>query len=205
MSAILKDDVLRGKSREVSSKEKVDKIMNTIIESIEVPHPAMTEVNEGKSPAESIKSTETESILKQQIFSSEIVLEGENKSDLSEMKNKLIKELKPLNEIESILVDRVVSSIWRLKRCLRIERHLMEYETSCIQEYEQGFFRTRKRTDKEREQLKALKILENKNRIAELTKYETMLEMQLYKALRALDQYRLREMKREKRVWRRDR
>ncbi|KXK32052.1 MAG: hypothetical protein UZ01_00658 [Candidatus Brocadia sinica] len=203
MSAILKEDILRGKNKETSGKEKVDKIMSTIVESIETPHAAKMEKREGAVPSESIKSTETEDALKQHIFSSEILIEGESKTDLDEVRNRLLNVLKPLDEIESIIVDRIVSSVWRLKRCLRIESQIMEYESSCIQEYEQGFFRTRKRSDKELTQLKALKIIENKNRIADLSEYETILEMQLYKALRELDKYRRREARQEKRMFRR--
>ncbi|MFN3533113.1 MAG: hypothetical protein ACK41Q_11455 [Candidatus Brocadia sp.] len=203
MSAILKEDILRGKTKETYGKEKVDKIMNTIVESIEMPNPAKMEGIEGKMPSESIKPAETEGALKQPIFSSEILLEGENKSDLDGIRNRLIKELKPTDEIESIIVDRIVSSVWRLKRCLKIESQAIEYGASCIQEYEQGFFRTRKRTAKELTQLKALKVIENKNKIAELSKYETMLEMQMYKALRELVKYRRRETRQEKRALRR--
>lgn len=203
MSAILKEDILRGKNKETSGKEKVDKIMSTIVESIETPHAAKMEKREGAVPSESIKSTETEDALKQHIFSSEILIEGESKADLDEVRNRLLNVLKPSDEIESIIVDRIVSSVWRLKRCLRIESQIMEYESSCIQEYEQGFFRTRKRSDKKLTQLKALKIIENKNRIADLSEYETILEMQLYKALRELDKYRRREARQEKRMFRR--
>ena len=60
MSAILKEDILRGKNKETSGKEKVDKIMSTIVESIETPHAAKMEKREGAVPSESIKSTETE-------------------------------------------------------------------------------------------------------------------------------------------------
>ncbi len=194
MSAILKEDVLRGKNRETSGKEKVDKIMNTIVESIEAPDPEQIGDTEGKMPSESIKH---------HIFSSEILIEGEDKSGLDEFRNRLINELKPSDEIESLIVDRIVSSVWRLKRCLKIESQAMEYDASCIQEYEQGFFRTRKRTGKELIQLKAIKIMENRSRIGELSDYEMMLEMQLYKALRELDKYRRRETRQEKRAMRR--
>lgn len=203
MSTILKEDVLRGKNKETSSKEKVDKIMNTIVESVGTANPAKMESAESKIQAETIKPAE--SALKQHIFSSEILIEGENESDLDEVRNRLIKELKPSDEIESIIVDRIVSSVWRLKRCLKIESHIMEYGTSCIQEYEQGFFRTRKRTNKELTQLKALKIIEDRTRMGELSKYETMLEMQIYKALRELGKYRRRETRQEKKMLRRAR
>ena len=160
MSTILKEDVLRGKNRESSAKDKVDKIMDTIIESAGIVSFAKTENTETKVPSESMKSLENAG--KQYIFSDEILLDGERQSDLDGIRNRLAGELKPSDEIELLIVDHIVSSVWRLKRCLKIESLVMEYDRSCIQEYDQGFFRTRKRTDKELSQLKALKIIENK-------------------------------------------
>lgn len=189
MSTILKEDVLHGKNRESSAKEKVDKIMNTIVES---------GVTSSLAKTESVENSASEDGVRQYIFSSEILIDGEKSADLEEIRNKLVKELKPSNEIESLIVDRVISGVWRLRRCLKIESQTLEYNTSCIQEYEQGFLRTRKRTSKELTQLKAVKINENKNRSAELSKYETMLENQIYKALRELDKYRRRGLRQEK-------
>lgn len=200
MSTILKEDVLRGKNKEASAKEKVDKIMNTIVESTGTSNLAKIVSTESKMPSELTKPVEDAE--KQYVFSSVILIEGEKQSDLDEVRNRLVKELKPSDEIESIIVDRIVSSVWRLKRCLKIESQAIEYDTSCIQEYEQGFFKTRKRSNKELTQLKAIKIIEDKNRIVELSKYETMVEMQIYKALRELDKYRRRELRQEKRALR---
>ena len=200
MSTILKEDVLHGKNKETSAKEKVDKIMNTIVDSSGTLNPAKAESIESNIASGTMKSREDE--VKQYIFSSEILIDGEKSSDLDEVRNKLVKELKPSDEIESLIVDRIISSVWRLKRCLKIESQIIEYNMSCIQEYEQGFLRTRKRTNKELSQLKAVKIIENKNRSAELSKYETMLEIQLYKALRELDKYRRRESRQEKKALR---
>lgn len=201
MSTILKEDILRGKNRESSAKDKVDKIMDTIVESSGIVSFAKTEDTESKLPSGSMKPLENAG--KQYIFSNEILLDEERQSDLDEIRNRLAKELKPSDEVELLIVDHIVSSVWRLKRCLKIERQVMEYDRSCIQKYDQGFFRTRKRTGKELAELKALKIIENKNRIVELSKYETMLEMQLYKALRELSRYRRQELREEKRASRR--
>ena len=191
MSTILKEDVLHGKNKDTSAKDKVDKIMNTIVESTGTLHSIKTE---------GLLKSDDDNDARQYIFSREILLDGEKGSDLDELRNKLVKELKPSNEIELLIVDRVISSIWRLKRCLKIESQTLEYNASCIQEYEQGFLRTRKRTSQELAQLKALKMMENKNRNAELPKYETMLEVQIYKALRELDRYRRRELRYEKKI-----
>ena len=188
MATILKEDILRRKNKETSSKEKVDKIMSTIIEPPVQSNLPKSESKEIKTTSETVKPAE--STTRQYIFSSEILIEGESASELDEVRCKLLKELKPSGEIESILADRIVSGVWRLKRCLKIESQVIEFESSCIQEYEQGFFRTRKRTNKELSQLKALKITEGKNRLEELSKYETILERQIYKALSVLDKLR---------------
>lgn len=198
MSTILKEDVLHGKSKETSAKEKVDKIMNTIVESTGTHTLVKTETM--KSTISEGPSNLNPDDARHYIFSREILLEEEKSCELNELRNKLVKELKPSDEIELLLVDRLISSVWRLKRCLKIESQTIEYNTSCIQEYEQGFLRTRKRSTKELTQLKALKMMQNINKGEELSKYETMLEIQIYKALRELDKYRRRELRYEKKV-----
>ena len=197
MATILKEDILHRKNKETSSKEKVDKIMSTIVEPPVQSNLPKSESKEIKTTSETVKPAE--STTRQYIFSSEILIEGESASELDEVRCKLLKELKPSGEIESILVDRIVSGVWRLKRCLKFESQIIEFGSSCIQEYEQGFFRTRKRTNKELSQLKALKITEGKNRLEELSKYETILESQIYKALSVLDKLRQQESISEKR------
>ena len=137
MATILKEDILRRRNKETSNKEKVDKIMSTIVEPPVQSNLPKSEIKESKATLETVKPAE--STTRQYIFSSEILIEGECASELDEIRNKLLKELKPSGEIESILVDRIVSSIWRLKRCLKIESQIIEFESSCIQEYEQGF------------------------------------------------------------------
>src|SRR3970040_85317 len=198
MATILREDILRRKNKETSSKEKVDKIMNTIVKLPVQSNLPKSGSKESKTTSETVKPAE--STTRHYIFSSEILIEGERASELDEIRNKLLKELKPSGEIESLLVDRIVFTIWRLKRCLKIESQVIEFESSCIQEYEQGFFRTRKRTNKELSQLKALKITEGKNRLEELFKYETILERQIYNALSVLDKLRQNGSVSEKRV-----
>ena len=198
MASILREDILHRKNKEASSKEKVDKIMSTIVKLPVQSNLPKSESKESKTTSETVKPAE--STTRQYIFSSEILIEGESVSELDDLRNRIVKELIPSSEIESIIVDRIISSLWRLKRCLKIESQIIEFESSCIQEYEQGFFRTRKRTNKELSQLKALKITEGKNKLEELSKYETILERQIYKALSVLDKLRQHGSISEKRV-----
>lgn len=180
MSAILKGNVLQEKNRKNGSKGKVEKIMDTIIKK-PTTKTVVKEVIE-KEQDSAPKST----VIRKYIFSDEILIEGENVADLNDLRAIIDKEFKPSNEIESFFADRIVSCIWRMKRCLNIEKQIIEHASSGIQEYEQGFFTSKKRTKNELQQLKALKIVEEKDKMSEIIKYESSLERQFYLALREL-------------------
>lgn len=200
MSTILKEGVLHEKGMDASGREKVGKVMDTITESQEVLDQTQLKNPEGKTPG---SSKPVDKHPEHTLFSSEVLVEGENAADLYTIRDRLREELKPVNQMELIIVDRIVSSIWRLKRCLRIESRILEYSASCINEYEQGFLKVRKRTNKEMVQLKALEIIENKKRIEELSRYETLLERQIYKALSELNKLRRHESMQERKTSRR--
>lgn len=190
MSAILKENVLQEKKKKSVSKGKVDKIVGAIVEK-----PKAKTATKGRQKTEQ-PSTSKNNPLKKHILSDEILIAGESVSDLEEIRSVLSKELKPSNEVETFFVDRMVSSIWRMKRCLKMERQIIEHASSCIQEYEQGFFTSKKRTKEELQQLRALKVIEEKDKIEEIIKYESSLERQFYLALRELR----REKRKEKKI-----
>jgi hypothetical protein len=116
--------------------------------------------------------------LKHGILSKEVLLKGEKKSDLEELGRKLRQELSPQGELELFLVDRIVSSIWRLKRALRIESTLMSYE------YDQGLNdKWNNQTGDERYASKRM-VVGKDSQI--LQRYETTIERQIYRALHEL-------------------
>lgn len=55
------------------------------------------------------------------LFTKEILLQGEDAGLLSGIRDNLIRELQPEGELETILVERIISSTWRLRRPLRSE------------------------------------------------------------------------------------
>ena len=192
MQTILKDDVINEKNKDAAGKEKVDKIMNIIVES----SGTLSRTGD-KFGQEEQKKLDIKSNL-QYLFSSEILIDGENKAELEELKDKVAEELKPSNGIESIFVDRIVSGIWRLRRCLKIESQLMNHNNASVQEYEQGLFVVRKRKCSELVQLKALQIAGDKTIIEGLSRYEANLERQIYKALSELGKSRQRALRLQK-------
>ncbi len=54
--------------------------------------------------------------LKHGLLTDEILLTNENEEALTGLEERLVAELQPQGELEGILVDRIVSSVWRLKR-----------------------------------------------------------------------------------------
>jgi 23S rRNA G2069 N7-methylase RlmK/C1962 C5-methylase RlmI len=61
------------------------------------------------------------------IFSNEVLLPGEDAKLLSKLRENLITEFDPQGEMETIIVERIISSTWRLKRMLRSETMLSSY------------------------------------------------------------------------------
>ena len=88
-------------------------------------------------------------------------------------------ELQPQGELEGILVDRIVSSVWRLKRTLNVETANMVYEH---RERIQGSYPF----NEAQRRLLALRDMLTNNSTEKILRYETTIERQIYKALHEL-------------------
>lgn len=116
--------------------------------------------------------------LKHGILSKEVLHEGEKKKDLEDLGKRLRQELAPQGELEIILVDRMISSIWRLKRALKVEKALMSYA------YEEGLNdKWNNKTGDERYACKCM-LVGSDNEVVQ--RYETTIERQIYRALHEL-------------------
>ncbi len=87
------------------------------------------------------KSTQGKAIvaknaLKHGILSSEVVLEtseiGENKKEFEDLQNSLFTDLKPMGILEEILVDRIATTYWRLRRVIRAENGAIRRQTDDL-------------------------------------------------------------------------
>jgi len=117
--------------------------------------------------------------LKHGLLSQEVLLEGESDKNLSELEDGLLNELQPQGELERILVDRMVSGMWRLKRVLVIEKANMEYEYH-------GRIDGMYPDSKKQRQLLALRDMLAGDPTEKILRYETAIERQIYKALHEL-------------------
>jgi hypothetical protein len=57
------------------------------------------------------------------LLSKAVLLPGEDKSQLEELRDNNMAEFQPVGEFETFLVDRIVCAKWRLARGLKIELH----------------------------------------------------------------------------------
>jgi len=89
--------------------------------------------NKSNSKKGGVKTKEGKSIsrlnaLKHGLLAEEVLMAGENKEDFKELSCDFNKSLNPEGAVENMLVDRIISNIWRLKRCIKIEKNLMEFQ-----------------------------------------------------------------------------
>lgn len=110
------------------------------------------------------------------IFSNEVILPGEDSSLLKSLRDKFMEQFAPAGEMETILVERIISSTWRLKRAMRSEARLsLKYFL---------------KDDKTGEPNDGIDY--RYTSWQNLTKYETSIERQLYRALHELERIQQR-------------
>ncbi len=66
--------------------------------------------------------------LRHGLLSQEVLLPGEDEAPLKELGESLRAELQPIGELENLLVDRIVSATWRLRRLGRVEAGIFTSE-----------------------------------------------------------------------------
>lgn len=101
--------------------------------------------------------------LKHGLLSKEVLIDGENEDELLLITSNFNQEFKPETEMEKVLVDRIVSNIWRLKRAMKMEDGEVISSGGGLMYDSDKFFR-----------------------------YETMLERGIFKALHELERLQAR-------------
>lgn len=122
--------------------------------------------------------------VKHGLLSKEILLANEDESALVDLGKRLRHDLAPAGELEMILVDRIISAAWRLRRLLRIEKDFIDTKVS-ENLVSQAVYRRKKDSEPQVNLWKALRgqTLENFDR---LNRYEAHIERGMYKALNEL-------------------
>jgi hypothetical protein len=109
------------------------------------------------------KAAAASNALKHGLLSRETRTKGESEADLIDFGKRLRAHMRPVGELELFFVDRVVSTAWRLRRAVAVERDLYDSDQVLHRAFCIG-----------------------KERMAVLSRYETTLERSLFKALHEL-------------------
>lgn len=142
---------------------------------------AQIEANRENGKKGGVKTDEGKAIsrynaIKHGLLSQEILLVEEDEESLIELGKRLRADLKPANELEVVLVDRIVSNIWRLRRAMQVERDMIE-------DSRKEFMSDRKKGMGE-----AFRYdFANSEGFLKFTRYETSIERSIYKALHELE------------------
>jgi len=113
------------------------------------------------------------------LLSQEILLPGEDGEALKELGERLRAELQPVGELESLLVEKIVATHWRMQRLERVEAGIFAFDL-----YE------------ELESMRSADIVtlgksfiwdaNGANAFSKLSRYQTAIERSLYKAIHEL-------------------
>lgn len=76
----------------------------------------------GGVKTEAGKAVSSRNAITHGILSKEALLPGESRYKLNRLRKQLMAELKPVGELETILVDRIIANTWRLQRVIRSEK-----------------------------------------------------------------------------------
>ena len=134
----------------------------------------------GGPKTEEGKAVSRYNAIKHGLLTKEVYIDEEEKGVLKELRNSLYETLEPEGMLEEILVDRVVSNLWRLRRVLIVERSTMEWYQNDFDLFPIG----QSETQQERKSVRDM--LTNDN-IEKLLRYETTIERSTFRALHELE------------------
>jgi hypothetical protein len=108
------------------------------------------------------------------LLTNEVLLAGEDGALLKSLTDRYMAEFQPETEIEVLLVERIVSCIWRLRRVLRVEKNYVNAQVTPTESVAEW-------TGIAAYTVTAVASWQSMNR------YETTIERQMYKAMHELE------------------
>ena len=118
------------------------------------------------------KAVSSKNATKHGLLSREVMLGDEDDWALVRPRKGLYAVLQPVGELDELLVDRVVSTAWRLRRVLTVEVDLLDDERRRPGMWDMGSL--------------LMHSAVNGDSFSKLSRYETALERSLYRALHEL-------------------
>ena len=120
--------------------------------------------------------------VKHGLLSKELIIPEDDKLIFKEFKEIIIAQLQPEAGLEELLVERIITSSWRLKIAIKVEQNLIHWQENYKQPGELEIF---KESDEQEKRKAISKIAENKS-LENIMRYETTIERSLYRAINEL-------------------
>ncbi|MES2224282.1 MAG: hypothetical protein V4469_05130 [Patescibacteria group bacterium] len=127
------------------------------------------------------KSVSKFNALKHGLLTREVLVCGEDDQILIDFGTAIKNQLEPEGPMEEILVDRIISGFWRLRRAIYVERETMEWHQN---DYE--MFNMMPESEEQAERKGIRDMLNNKS-VENILRYETTIERSVFRALHELE------------------
>ncbi len=134
----------------------------------------------GGPKTEEGKAVSRYNAVKHGLLTKQVFLDGEEEKELDELTDELYEALEPQGRFEEILVDRIVSNIWRLRRALVVERSTMEWHQNDFDMFPMG-------QSEEQQVRKSIKNMLSNDSVETILRYETTIERSFFRALHELE------------------
>jgi hypothetical protein len=133
--------------------------------------------------------------VKHGLLSQELIIPNiEDKKEYEKIALMIRDEIKPMSIIEELLVERLTTSYWRLRRAIKVEKGQIiqnyiewEHKDIYVGEYSPKEYFQKEKAMKEYNNMPSETILDK------ILRYETTLERQFYRALKEIEKQKRKE------------
>lgn len=136
------------------------------------------------------KAHSSKNALRHGLLSRDVVLPGEDVQAFEAFTSRLHEKLTPDGPLEELLMDRITTTAWRLRRLDRVETGLFTYAVSKAREWERSQKWNPDEEDEdapfEIQELGHVFLTDHNHVLPKLSRYEAALERSLYRALHEL-------------------
>ena len=124
--------------------------------------------------------------LKHGLLSKEVLLEGEDSENFTQLGQRIMENLQPEGEIEVLLTERIIANMWRLRRALEVETAIMEYEKFDDSMAGLDLLLSTSSSKEDQKRRKKTRSMILNSGVETVIRYETTIERGIYKALHEL-------------------
>jgi len=118
--------------------------------------------------------------IKHGLLTREVLVDTDEVIVLNELKEAIHEALEPVGPMEDLLVDRIISNAWRLRRAVKVETKTMEWYQNDFDMFPIG-------QSEEQQARKSVKNMLSNDSVDNILRYETTIERSLFRALHELE------------------